>query len=81
MNNYIKSISKFYLIILIPLASLLIINNTLTFAEDKQEQKQKQNVAIASDVKKDPSFFTFLNNLQTQHKVLLSVIMQHKVLL
>jgi len=61
-NNCIKSTSTVYLIILIPLISLLIINNILIFAaEDKQQQKQ--NLTIASDAK-DPSFFTFFENIK-----------------
>ena len=63
-NNCIKSTSTVYLIILIPLISLLIINNILIFAaEGKQQQQQKQNVTIASDAK-DPSFFTFFENIK-----------------
>jgi len=64
MNNCIKSISKVYLIILIPLAFLLVISNILIFAEDKpQQQQQKQNITIASDVK-DPSFFSFFEKIK-----------------
>ena len=59
MNNCIKLISKVYLIILIPLASLLIINNILIFAEDKQQQQQ--NIPIASDAE---DLFTFFKNFK-----------------
>ena len=57
MNNCIKLISKVYLIILIPFTSLLIINNILIFAEDKQQQ----NVPISSDAE---HLFTFFNNFK-----------------
>src|SRR5215212_3251825 len=65
MNNFINSISKVYLIILIPLVSLLVISNILIFAEDtqQQQQQQQQNVTIASDVK-DPSFFSFFEKMK-----------------
>jgi hypothetical protein len=64
MYNYIQSISKVYLIILIPLAYLLVISNILIFAEDKpHQQQQKQNITIASDVK-DNSFFSFFEKIK-----------------
>jgi predicted MPP superfamily phosphohydrolase len=65
MNNCIKLISKVYLIMLIPLVSLLVTSNILIFAEDKQpqQQQQQQSVTIASDVK-DPSFFTFFEQIK-----------------
>jgi len=62
-NNCIKSISTVYLIILIPLTSLLIINNILIFATEDKQQQQKQNIKIASDVK-DPSFFKFFEKIK-----------------
>ena len=62
MNNCIKSISKIYLIMLIPF-SFLVINNMLIFAEDTQQQ-QKQNATIASD---DEDLFTFFENFKNEN--------------
>ncbi len=62
MNNCIKLISKVYLIMLIiPLVSLLIINNILVFAEDKQQQ----TAIITSDIN-DPSFFSFFEKINNE---------------
>jgi hypothetical protein len=54
---------------LIPLAFLLVISNILIFAEDKpQQQQQKQNITIASDVK-DPSFFSFFEKIKNTTEI------------
>ena len=50
VNNNTKLISIVYLIMLIPVVTLLFINYISIFGEDKQKQKQKQkqNTTIAS---------------------------------
>jgi hypothetical protein len=68
MNNCIKSISKVYLILLIPLVSLLIINNIVVFAQEQQGQQQQQNVNIAS-YKDDSSFFSFFEKIKNPNSI------------